>query len=581
MQLKLKFVNPEDYKKIKPAKDTLWVIPIGGLGEIGKNMLLLRYRDEIIIIDAGLMFPTEEMFGVDFVIPDITYLYENKDLVKALILTHAHEDHIGAVPYVLDKIRVPVYGTVLTLEIVKAKLKETEIIKEDLVFNAVEPGTAFDIGSFSIEAFRMVHSISEGVGLAINTPVGTVIHTGDFKIDSSPIDGKGTDLLRLAEYGSSGVLLLLSDSTYAERPGHSAPEKMVGRSLDEIFYNAPGRVIVTTFASSLHRIQQVIDIAQKHNKKLCIIGKSLKDIVKVSTRLNYLRNYPGMQVKVEEIDNVKDNNLVILTTGSQGEPLSALSLIATNNHKWVKVKKDDTIIISATPVPGNESTVNNIINLLFRLGADVIYSIAGRESLQKEQGSCVHSSGHGFQEDLKLLLKLVKPKNFVPVHGEYRHLVHHCRLASQMGVDNKNLFLIEDGMILELSKNHGKVIARIQAGDVLVDGLGVGDIGRTVLRDRYHLSSDGICTVVATIDRVSGSLVSGPEVITRGFVYFKEAKEMLDKSKEIAKATIKNFQHQGLVEVSGLKHVLKENLAKFYYKETKRRPMIVPIIMEI
>lgn len=574
MERKLQEIITQD-----PPEGKLWIIPLGGLGEIGKNMLVLHYDREIIVIDAGLMFPVEEMYGVDIVIPDITYLLNNKEKIKAIILTHGHEDHIGAVPYILPQLNVPVYGTELTLGILKAKLREYHL--EDNSFNEIQPGENITFKNFKIETFRVIHSISEGIGLAIHTPIGTIVHSGDFKFDLTPVDGKKPDFEKLSQLGEKGVLLLLSDSTYAERPGHSSSEAVVGRTLEQIFSNPPGRIIITTFASSVPRIQQIINISNKFKRKLCVLGKSLVNVVNIATELGYLHLPPGLTIPANKVSDVSDKDLVILTTGSQGEPLSALTLMATRNHKWVTIKKGDTVILSATPVPGNETLVNKIIDLLFKLGADVTYSIIPKSEGALEQGKLVHVSGHGSQEELKKLIGLLKPKYFVPIHGEYRHLVWHSRLANEMGIKPENVFVIEDGAVLEISSKSANILGKTDCGDVLVDGLGIGDVGKVVLRDRHLLSQDGICIIVASVNRTTGELLSGPEVISRGFVYFRISEKLIKEAKEKAKEIFLKAQEEGLYEMGALKITLKESVGKFFQKKIKRRPMIVPVIMEV
>lgn len=559
--------------------DRLRIIPLGGLGEIGKNMMIVEYGDDIFVIDAGLMFPTEEMPGVDIVIPDISYLVENIQKVKAIVLTHGHEDHIGALPYIIERLPVPIYGTELTLGLVKAKLREFYI--NNLDFRTITAGDIIELGVFKIEFFRVIHSISGGVGMAIHTPEGVVVHSGDFKFDQTPIDGKTADISFLARLGEEGVLLLLSDSTYAERPGFSMSERIVGQTLDQMFSRCPGRIIITTFASSIPRIQQILDVSEKCKKKVCSIGKSLVGTISIASELGYLRIPGDTLIRVEELNKIPYEEQVILTTGSQGEPMSALTLMATRNHKWIKIKKGDTVIISATPVPGNETLVANTINLLFRLGADVIYSINPKSEGIADQAPKIHVSGHASREELKLLMGLVRPKFFVPIHGEYRHLVHHARLAAEMGIPEKNIFKLEDGEVLEINDNTAKVAGRVSAGDVLVDGLGVGDVGKVVLRDRNLLSQDGIVMVVLSIERNSGEILAGPEVISRGFVYVKESEELLEEARKKARDVLERVQKEGIPDTLSLKDSLKAGIVKFLYERTGRRPMIVPVIMEV
>jgi ribonuclease J len=558
----------------------LRIIPLGGLGEIGKNMMALHYEDSILVIDAGLMFPTEEMPGVDLVIPDINYLMEHVSQVRGIILTHGHEDHIGGMPYIMSELGVPVYGTELTLGLLEGKLTEfAELQKPD--FRKVRAGDMVDLGHFQVEFFRAVHSISEGVGLIVRTPVGTVVHSGDFKFDEAPIDGKPADIERLSALGDEGVLLLFSDSTYAERPGHSTSERVVGRTLEMVFKGAPGRIIITTFASSIPRLQQIVDVSFLFKKKICFIGRSLVETVEIATGLGYLKLPPDMRVEVEQIASCPDEELVIVTTGSQGEPMSALTLMATGNHKWVSIKENDTVIISATPVPGNETLVMKNINLLFRLGAEVIYNLAPKsEQVTEDMGPRIHVSGHGSRDELKKLLLLIKPRYFVPVHGEYRHLVHHGRLAREAGVKPENIFLLEDGDVLEVSGREARLCGKIKLDDILVDGLGIGDVGRAVLRERRLLSQDGVCLAVVGLDSNSREILSGPEVISRGFVYVRESEELIEDARLRVREVLEK-NGRGDTDLSVLKNTIKQTLARFLYERTKRRPIIVPVILEI
>lgn len=574
--------NIEKAEKLEfksPPQDSIWMIPLGGIGEIGKNMSLLHYGEEILVIDSGLMFPTEEMFGVDIVIPDINYLTHNKEKIKGIILTHGHEDHIGALPYILEKINVPVYGTKLTLAILKGKLREfTHLPEIELI--EFEPEDTLVIGSFKIDTFRMVHSITEGVGLAIHTPFGVIIHSGDFKFDDDPIDGKKINKKKLSSFGEKGTLLLLSDSTYADRPGHSSPEKEVGKALEDIFAGCKGRIIVTTFASSIPRIQQVINCAEKYGRKISFLGRSLVNNVATTSQLGFLRIPENLTFKISDLSKLPDEKIVVLTTGSQGEPMSVLTLMATCNYKWIQIKPNDTVILSATPVPGNETVVNNTVNLLFKLGADVLYNYSTVRKGAYDNLK-IHVSGHANQDELKQLINLVKPKYFIPIHGEYRHLVHHSRIAKECGISPDNIFILENGSIIEINKEGIKPAGKILCSEILVDGLGVGDIGRVVLRDRQQLSNDGICIVVATLDRTNGELLSGPEIISRGFVYFSVSKDMIEEAKRLSKNIfIEAYEKQGF-EINSLKITLREILTKFFQKKLKRRPIIVPIILEV
>lgn len=547
----------------------LLLIPLGGLGEVGKNMMVLRYGNEIMIIDSGLMFPEDELLGIDIVIPDITYLQENKDLIKGIILTHGHEDHIGALPYVLREIKVPVYGTKLTLGLVQEKLKENNVAGK-LV--PIRPRDKVKLGSsFNIEFFRVSHSIPDGVGLAVHTPVGTVLHTGDFKLDQTPVDGEMVDLPKIAEYGEKGVLVMFSDSTNVERPGFTMSERMVGQAFEDTFRNAKERIIVATFASNIHRIQQVINAAHKYNRKVAIVGRSMVNVSSIAQDMGYLMIPNNTLIDVEEITSYPRNRVAILTTGSQGEPMSALTRIAMSDHRKVEIVPGDTVVISATPIPGNEKLVARTINQLFRQGAEVIY----------ESFSGIHASGHASQEELKIMLNLVKPKFFVPVHGEYRHLVKHAQLAEQTGIPKENIFVAENGQVLEFTNNKGTNSGRVTAGRILIDGLGVGDVGNIVLRDRKQLSQDGILIVVVTINKGETMVVAGPDIVSRGFVYVRESEKLLEDAKELVKGVMDKCFEKKITDWSTIKSQVRDALGKNLYEKTGRRPMIMPIIMEI
>ena len=551
-------------------KDKVRVIPLGGVGEIGKNMTVIEYKNEIIVIDCGLMFPEEEMLGVDIVIPDISYLIKQKEKVKAIVLTHGHEDHIGALPYVLKQLNVPVYGTRLTLGIVETKLKEHNLLgTADL--RVVKPGDTITFNELKVEFIRNSHSIADSCAIAVHTPVGVIVHTGDFKIDYTPIDGEVMDFARFAELGKEGVLLMLADSTNVERPGYTMSEKTVGETFDKIFSEAKHRIIVATFASNVHRIQQVIDAAAKYHRKIAVCGRSIENITEVAVELGYLKVPEGMLVDIDNIDKVPKNKLVIITTGSQGEPMSALARMAASEHKKVEIIKDDLIIISANPIPGNEKLVSKVINQLFKKGANVIY-----ESLAE-----VHVSGHACQEELKLMHTLVKPKYFMPVHGEYRHLKQHALLAQKLGMDESHIFIADIGQVLEISKDGARFNGSVPSGQVLVDGLGVGDVGNIVLRDRKHLSQDGILTVVVTIEKKTGTVIAGPDIISRGFVYVRESEDLMDQAKEVVKKSLNKCLGNQVSEWAPIKTNIKDDLREFLYEKTKRKPMILPIIMEI
>ncbi len=550
--------------------ENVTIIPLGGLGEIGKNITAVRYRNDILVIDGGLMFPDDEMLGVDLVIPDISYLVENKNRVRAIILTHGHEDHIGALPYILRELNVPVYATRLTLGLLEAKLKESGF-GEQVATTCVRPGDVVRLGPFQVEFIRVSHSIADAVALGITTPAGVIVHTGDFKFDQTPVDGEGTDYYRLAALGHKGVLVLLSDSTNAERPGYTLSERLVGETFEETFRKAPGRIIIASFASNVPRIQQAISTAFKYGRKVAVVGRSMVNVVSIARALGYLEIPPGTLVDLEEIGAIPPERLVILTTGSQGEPMSALTRMATCDHKKVAIMPGDTVIISASPIPGNERLVHRTIDSLFRLGADVVY-----ESL-----SGVHVSGHASQEELKLMLNLVRPRYFVPVHGEYRHLVRHAQLAREVGIPPGHIFVAENGQVLEFGPQRAGVGGKVAAGKVLVDGLGVGDVGNIVLRDRKQLSQDGIFIIVITLDKETGAVVAGPDVVSRGFVYVREAEALLEEAKDKVREVLRECVRAGTTEWAVIKAGVRDVLSKFLYERTKRRPMIIPIIMEV
>ena len=545
------------------------IIPLGGLGEIGKNMTVFRYGDDMILIDAGLMFPEDDMLGIDLVIPDISYLIENQDKLKGIFLTHGHEDHIGALPYVMKQIDCPVYGTALTLGILEGRLKENGVSSENC--RIIKPGDKITAGAFKLDFIRVNHSIPDAIAIAINTPIGTIIHTGDFKIDHTPVDGQVTEFNKFAEYGDRGVLALLADSTNAERPGFTPSEKMVGKTFDDEFRYAKNRIIVATFSSNVHRIQQVIDAALKYDRKVAVIGRSMVNVVNIAKELGYLKAPEGEIIDIDETHNYTPDKIVIITTGSQGEPMSALTRMAMNDHKKVDIMPGDTVIISATPIPGNEKLVSRTIDHLYKLGADVIY----------EKSNGVHVSGHASQEEIKLMHNLVRPKFFVPVHGEFRHLIKHANLAQSLGMPKENIVIAENGSVIELTKNSIGINGKVPAGKVLVDGLGVGDVGNIVLRDRRQLSQDGIMIVVVTIDKENCHVVSGPDIVSRGFVYVREAEGLMDEAKDKVQLALEKCEENGVSEWSAIKSTVRDSLGRFLYERTRRRPMILPIIMEI
>ena len=551
------------------SQNKVQIIPLGGLGEIGKNMTVFRYGDDIILVDAGLMFPEDDMLGIDLVIPDISYLIENRDKVKAIFLTHGHEDHIGALPYVLKQLDVPVYGTALTLGILQGRLKENGVSSESLV--TIKPGDRVIVGSFRLDFIRVNHSIPDAISIAINTPIGTIIHTGDFKIDHTPVDGQVTEFSKFAEYGDRGVLALLADSTNAERPGFTPSERMVGKTFDDEFRYAKNRIIVATFSSNVHRIQQVIDAAIKYDRKVAVIGRSMINVVSIAREMGYLNAPDGVLIDIDETSNYTADKIVIITTGSQGEPMSALTRMAMNDHKKVDIMPGDTVIISATPIPGNEKLVSRTIDLLYKLGADVIY----------EKSNGVHVSGHASQEEIKLIHNLVRPKFFIPVHGEFRHLIKHASIAKSLGMASENIVIAENGSVIELTRNSVGINGEVTAGKVLVDGLGVGDVGNIVLRDRRQLSQDGIMIVVVTIDKESCHVVAGPDIVSRGFVYVREAEDLMEEARDKVQAALERCEENGVSEWSVIKSNVRDALGRFLYEKTRRRPMILPIIMEI
>ncbi len=544
---------------------------LGGLEEIGKNMTVLEYNNDIIVIDCGLAFPEDDMLGIDLVIPDISYLIKNAEKVRGIVLTHGHEDHIGALPYVLKDLNVPMFGTLLTLGLLENKLKEHNLLNQ-VTYHTVVPGETVKLGQMKVEFIHTNHSIADAVALAITTPLGVVIHTGDFKIDYTPIDGDIMDIHRFAELGKQGVLLLMSDSTNAERKGFTMSEKSVGSVFDRIFEETPkNRIMVATFSSNIHRIQQIINSAKTFGRKVAIIGRSMVNAVKTSSELGYLNIPAGILIDILEIRNYKDEQLVIITTGSQGETMSALSRIASAEHRQVTVKPGDKIIISASSIPGNEKNISRVINELLKKGADVVY----------EGIADIHVSGHARQEELKLMLALTKPQYFMPVHGEFMHLTSHRDLAISMGMDKKNIFLMKTGDVLEISKNDAKINGVVPVGQIMVDGLGVGDVGNIVLRDRKHLSQDGLMVVVVTMEKESGMVVAGPDIISRGFVYVREAEDLMEEAKAVVMEALTKCEEKHITGWSYIKGLIKDTLKNYLWQRTKRSPMILPIIMEV
>ncbi len=557
-------------KKAK-ATEKLKVAMLGGLHEIGKNLAVIEYGEDMIIVDCGLGFPEDDMLGIDLVIPDITYLEKNEDRILGIFLTHGHEDHIGALPYVLKRISPPVYGTALTLGILAKKLEEhTFEYEPDL--NVVNAGDTVSLGAFCVELINVNHSIADAVCLAIKTPLGTIVHSGDFKIDLTPVESKMMNITRLGEIGNEGVLLLMCESTNAERPGYTPSERKVGASLDNIFHSYEDkRITIATFSSNVHRVQQIINAAEKYNRKVAVTGRSMENIVSAAIRLGYIHAAEGVLIDITEIKKYKPGQITIVSTGSQGEPMSALYRMAFSEHDKVELTDDDLVIISANAIPGNEKFVNKIINELYKKGVTVLHDAIAD----------VHVSGHACQEELKMMHALTKPKYFMPIHGEYRHLLAHKRLAEYMGEDPENIFVSEIGKVLEIDSNGAKFNGNIPAGKILVDGYGVGDVGNIVLRDRRHLSEDGIIIVVCSINIDARLILCGPDIISRGFVYVREAEEMMDELKERGYTVLEDCFDKNIEDFAQIKNKIKDDLAKYIYQKTKRRPMILPIIMNI
>ena len=550
------------------AAKKLKIIPLGGVGEIGKNMTVIEYGSDIIIVDCGMSFPDEEMPGIDVVIPDMTYIEKNAANVRGILITHGHEDHIGAVPYALQKLNVPVYATKLTIALIEQKLTEIKVDHADL--NCVSPGDTIRLGCFSVEFIKTSHSIAGACALAINTPIGTLIHTGDFKVDYTPIDGEPIDIARLAYYGSRGVLVLMSDSTNVENEGHTPSERGIGKTFEHCFDKAKGRVIVATFASNIYRIQQIADVAISFGRVVCFQGRSMVKIAEIAKELGYLQLPDESVVEVGQLKKYRDDQICVITTGSQGEPMSGLFRMANSSHK-VNVGKGDMVIISASSIPGNEKSVGRVINQLYQHGAKVIY----------ERMADVHVSGHACKEELKLMLTLTKPKFFIPVHGEARHLYQHKELAEELGIPEEDIFVTEIGDVVELTRNKGRIAGSVTAGSVMVDGSGVGDIGNVVLRDRKLLSEDGIFTVVITLNKQTGALLAQPEILSRGFVYEKNSEELLKETRELVKAKAAQFEKNHRSSWSSIKNDIRNSIKNYLYERTKRRPMVMPIIIEI
>ena len=550
------------------SRKKLRVIPLGGLGEIGKNMMLLEYGDSLIAIDAGLMFPEEEMLGIDLVIPDIGYVLDSGKKLRAIFLTHGHEDHIGALPYILHQVQAPVYCTPLTAGLVRVRLKEAKLLKTTEL-NVIDPGDVIDVGPFQVEPFQVAHSVPDSTGLCVRTPVGIVIHTGDFKLDHTPVMGQATDLRRLAMWGEEGVMLLLADSTYAEIPGYTPSEQVVGDALRQIMSTSEGRVIITTFASLIARVQLVIDGAAATDRRVFVTGRSMENNVQMAMDLGYLDVPKGIMVNLRELDRIPHKNLAIITTGSQGEPTSALTRMANQDHQHVKIVPGDTVVLSASAVPGNESLVDRTVDNLFRLGARVLYNRIAN----------VHVRGHAAQEELKIVHSLVRPHYFVPIHGEYRHMMLHAELAESLGMPREDIFVLEDGSVLELDEHSARVVEQIPADYVYVDGLGVGDIDHVILRDRHHLATDGMVVVILAIEKKTGRLVTRPEVLSRGFVDIEESDELIERTRKKVEEALAGADH--MAEWSVVNTKVKDVVSRFLYAETHRRPMVLPVSVEV
>ncbi|AMP20688.1 ribonuclease J [endosymbiont 'TC1' of Trimyema compressum] len=549
--------------------NTVQIIPLGGVGEVGKNMTVIRYNHQMIVVDAGLIMPEDEMLGIDTVIPDISFLRENKHQLMGIVLTHGHEDHIGALPYILDELNVPTYGTRLTIGLVKRKLRERRL-KRKPKLHVISPRGEFKIGPFKIEFIKVSHSIPDAVALAIHTPVGVIVHTGDFKIDLTPIDGQVTDFYKFASLGEKGVLALMSDSTNAEKKGYTKSEKIVGKNIEAIFQETKGRIIIASFASNVHRLQQIIDAAKICKRKVSVMGRSMVNMVEVSQQLGYLKIPKGLLMDIDEVLRLPKEKVCVISTGSQGEPMSALSRIAAKGHRKIEIINDDTVIISAMAIPGNEKYVSKLIDHLLKLGANVVYGKAVD----------IHVSGHASEEDLKLMLTLVKPKFFIPVHGEYRMQMAHRGLALDIGMKKENIFVPENGNVIALSKQKGGIVNRVHAGSVLVDGLGVGDVSNIVLRDRKILSENGIIIAVISMDK-KGQIVAGPDIVSRGFVYVKQSEELLDEIKEKSYQIIEQLKKEKVKDWSTIKTRMRNELDSFVYGKIKRNPMVIPMIIEV
>ena len=557
-------------EQVKFKKENLKIIPLGGLLEIGKNITVFEYGNDIILVDCGLAFPEDDMLGIDLVIPDLSYLEKNKEKIRGLVITHGHEDHIGSIPYLLKQFNVPIYGTKLTIGLIEHKLEEHKLLRSTKL-KVVNPGQTISLGSMKVEFIRTTHSIPDACSLAIHTPVGIVIHTGDFKIDYTPIDGEMIDFGRLAALGNKGVLALMSDSTNAERKGYTMSESTVGEVLDKLFINCTKRIVVATFSSNVHRVQQIVNSAVKYGRKIAVCGRSMLNMIETARKFGYIKVPDNVFIDIDMIKSYPDEKLTIITTGSQGETMSALTRMASGEHKKVQITPNDLIIISANPIPGNENSVSKVIDDLMKIGAEVVYN-----ALED-----IHVSGHACQEEQKLMISLVRPKYFIPVHGEYRQLIAHGETAKKVGVEKDNIFIMTNGRILELNEYDAKLTGTVPVGKIMVDGLGVGDVGNIVLRDRQRLSQDGLIIIVLTMDSRTGTVVAGPDVLSRGFVYVRESENLMEDIKQLLRAEIDKFEERHITDWTTIKAMLREELRDYIYKKTKRDPMILPIIMEV
>lgn len=562
--------NRQQGEQFRFKKEKLKIIPLGGLLEIGKNITVFEYGNDIVLVDCGLAFPEDDMLGIDLVIPDLTYLEKNKEKIRGLVITHGHEDHIGSIPYLLKQINVPIYATKLTIGLIEHKLEEHRLLKSTQL-KVVNPGQTVKLGSMQVEFIRTTHSIPDACSLAIHTPAGVVVHTGDFKIDYTPIDGEMMDFGRLAELGNKGVLALMSDSTNSERKGYTMSESTVGEVLDKLFINCTKRIVVATFSSNVHRVQQIVNSAVKYGRKVAICGRSMINTIETARKFGYIKVPDNVFIDIDMIKSYPDDRLTIITTGSQGETMSALTRMASGEHKKVQITPNDLIIISANPIPGNENAVSKVIDDLMKIGAEVVYN-----ALED-----IHVSGHACQEEQKLMISLVKPKYFIPVHGEYRQLIAHSETAKKVGIIPENIFIMTNGRVLELNEYEAKLTGTVPVGRVMVDGLGVGDVGNIVLRDRQRLSQDGLIIIVLTMDSVTGTVVAGPDVLSRGFVYVRDSENLMEEIKKLLRAKICEFEEKHITDWATIKSLLRDDLRDYIYKKTKREPMILPIIMEV